>query len=34
MAQSTGVPFVYLDNVKAAAHKAEWKKWFKDNFVP
>lgn len=30
----TGVNYVYLDGVVAGAKEAEWKKWYKDNFVP
>ena len=30
----TDINFIYLDNAKAAPKEAEWKKWYRDNFVP
>jgi iron(III) transport system substrate-binding protein len=32
--RTTDINFIYLDNAKAAPKEAEWKKWYRDNFVP
>jgi iron(III) transport system substrate-binding protein len=32
--RKTDINFVYLDNAVATAHELEWKKWYRDNFVP
>ena len=32
--RKTDIPLVYLDGAAAGAKEAEWKKWYKDSFVP
>jgi iron(III) transport system substrate-binding protein len=32
--RKTDIDFVYLDDAVASAHEVEWKKWYRDNFVP
>jgi len=32
--RKTDINFIVLDNKVAAAHEAEWKGWFRENFVP
>ena len=32
--RATDIKYVYLDGATAGAKEAEWKKWYKDNFVP
>ena len=32
--RATDMKFVYLDSAAAGAKEAEWKKWYKENFVP
>ena len=32
--RKTDITFTYLDNPVAAAHETEWKKWYRENFVP
>jgi iron(III) transport system substrate-binding protein len=32
--RKTDINFVFLDDKVAAAHEIEWKKWFRDTFVP
>ena len=32
--RKTDIPFVVLDDKTASAHETEWKRWYKDNFVP
>lgn len=32
--RKTDINFVYLDDAVAGAHEVEWKKWFRENFVP
>jgi len=32
--RATDIKYVYLDGVAAGAKEAEWKKWYRDNFVP
>ena len=31
--RKTDINFIVLDDKTAAAHEAEWKKWYRDNFV-
>ena len=32
--RTTDINFVVLDNAVAGAHEAEWKSWYRENFVP
>jgi iron(III) transport system substrate-binding protein len=32
--RKTDVSFVFLDDKLASSHEMEWKKWYRDNFVP
>ncbi len=32
--RATDINFIYLDSSKVAPKEAEWKKWYRDNFVP
>jgi len=32
--RATDIKYTFLDGVAAGAKEAEWKKWYKDNFVP
>jgi len=32
--RTTAIPFLLLDNAKAAAKETEWKTWYRENFVP
>ena len=32
--RKTDINFIFLDNEVAGAHEAEWKKWYRDHFVP
>ncbi len=32
--RKTDVNFVYLDDAVASAHEVEWKKWYRESFVP
>jgi iron(III) transport system substrate-binding protein len=32
--RKTDINFVYLDDGVASAHEVEWKKWYRENFVP
>ena len=32
--RKTDINFVFLDNAIAGAHETEWKKWYRDHFVP
>jgi iron(III) transport system substrate-binding protein len=31
---ATAINFVVLDDMTASAHESEWKRWYKENFVP
>jgi iron(III) transport system substrate-binding protein len=32
--RKTDINFVYLDDKVASAHELEWKKWYRESFVP
>jgi iron(III) transport system substrate-binding protein len=32
--RTTNIPFVLLDNARAAANETAWKSWYRENFVP
>ena len=32
--RKTDIAFIYLDDKLASAHEVEWKKWFRESFVP
>ncbi len=32
--RKTDINFLFLDDAVATAHEVEWKKWYRDNFVP
>jgi iron(III) transport system substrate-binding protein len=32
--RKTDIAFVFLDDKQASAHEVEWKKWYRDRFVP
>jgi iron(III) transport system substrate-binding protein len=32
--RKTDINFIYLDDGVASAHEVEWKKWYRENFVP